>query len=79
MRQQRMLLAFCRHALTRKLLACRTIYNMCTQKPPNDYSEQLYTRYRESFSMYIKERVNLLPTLDLSQTTLQLVLQGAHV
>ncbi|CAK0760120.1 Cullin-1 [Coccomyxa viridis] len=38
-----------------------TIYNMCTQKPPNDYSEQLYTRYRESFSVYIKERV--LPAL----------------
>ena len=52
---------------------------MCTQKPPNDYSEQLYTRYRESFSVYIKERVNLLPTLDISQTSLQLVLQGAHV
>lgn len=38
-------------------LLCRTIYNMCTQKPPNDYSEQLYTRYRESFSVYIRERV----------------------
>ncbi|OIW06777.1 hypothetical protein TanjilG_11502 [Lupinus angustifolius] len=23
------------------------IYNMCTQKPPNDYSEQLYEKYRE--------------------------------
>lgn len=38
-------------------LPCRTIYNMCTQKPPNDYSEQLYTRYRQSFSVYITERV----------------------
>ena len=41
----------------RKALTCRTIYNMCTQKPPNDYSEQLYTRYRESFSLYIRDRV----------------------
>ncbi|KAF1860702.1 hypothetical protein Lal_00000115 [Lupinus albus] len=23
------------------------IYNMCTQKPPNDYSQQLYEKYRE--------------------------------
>ena len=51
---------------------------MCTQKPPNDYSEQLYTRYRESFSVYIKERVNVLLIIDISQATLQLVLQGAH-
>ena len=38
-------------------LLCRTIYNMCTQKPPNDYSEPLYTKYREAFSTYISERV----------------------
>ncbi len=36
------------------------IYNMCTQKPPNDYSEQLYTRYRDSFSLYISEKACLL-------------------
>jgi Cullin family len=30
---------------------------MCTQKPPNDYSEQLYTRYREAFSNYINDKV----------------------
>ena len=46
---------------------------MCTQKPPNDYSEQLYTRYRESFSVYIKERVELVPTLYVSQLILHLV------
>ncbi|KAK9809634.1 hypothetical protein WJX73_009175 [Symbiochloris irregularis] len=34
-----------------------TIYNMCTQKPPHDYSEQLYVRYREAFAKYIDERV----------------------
>ncbi|KAG5628231.1 hypothetical protein H5410_013449 [Solanum commersonii] len=30
-----------------------TIYNMCTQKPPHDYSQQLYDKYREAFEEYI--------------------------
>eukprot|EP00879_Flechtneria_rotunda_P005254 GHRR01005539.1.p1 GENE.GHRR01005539.1~~GHRR01005539.1.p1 ORF type:complete len:335 (+),score=120.01 GHRR01005539.1:715-1719(+) len=38
-----------------------TIYNMCTQKPPYDYSEQLYQRYREAFNNYINDKV--LPSL----------------
>jgi hypothetical protein len=38
-------------------LLCRTIYNMCTQKPPQDYSQQLYDRYRESFEEYINSMV----------------------
>lgn len=38
-----------------------TIYNMCTQKPPHDYSKQLYTKYNEAFNFYITERV--LPSL----------------
>ncbi|GLJ46218.1 hypothetical protein SUGI_0973740 [Cryptomeria japonica] len=38
-----------------------TIYNMCTQKPPQDYSQQLYDRYRESFEDYITTMV--LPAL----------------
>ncbi|CAM6047545.1 unnamed protein product [Sphagnum compactum] len=38
-----------------------TIYNMCTQKPPQDYSQQLYDRYRESFEDYINSMV--LPAL----------------
>lgn len=38
-----------------------TIYNMCTQKPPHDYSKELYERYKQSFSTYIAERV--LPSL----------------
>jgi hypothetical protein len=42
--------------LDRQLL-CRTIYNMCTQKPPQDYSQQLYDRYRESFEEYINSMV----------------------
>ncbi|KAL3328694.1 hypothetical protein AABB24_036036 [Solanum stoloniferum] len=34
-----------------------TIYNMCTQKPPNDYSQQLYEKYREAFVEYINSTV----------------------
>ncbi|KAF5736967.1 cullin-like protein1 [Tripterygium wilfordii] len=38
-----------------------TIYNMCTQKPPHDYSQQLYDKYRDSFEEYISATV--LPSL----------------
>ncbi|KEH37311.1 putative cullin protein, neddylation [Medicago truncatula] len=38
-----------------------TIYNMCTQKPPNDYSQPLYDKYREAFEEYILSTV--LPSL----------------
>ncbi|PWA91453.1 cullin [Artemisia annua] len=38
-----------------------TIYNMCTQKPPNDYSQQLYDKYKEAFVEYINSMV--LPSL----------------
>uniref|UniRef100_A0A7R9VZX3 Cullin family profile domain-containing protein n=1 Tax=Chlamydomonas euryale TaxID=1486919 RepID=A0A7R9VZX3_9CHLO len=38
-----------------------TIYNMCTQKPPHDYSEQLYGKYREAFNQYITDKV--MPSL----------------
>ncbi|XP_022137923.1 cullin-1-like [Momordica charantia] len=38
-----------------------TIYNMCTQKPPHDYSQQLYDKYCESFEEYIISSV--LPSL----------------
>ncbi|XP_059437397.1 cullin-1-like [Corylus avellana] len=34
-----------------------TIYNMCTQKPPHDYSQQLYDKYREVFEEYITSTV----------------------
>lgn len=30
---------------------------MCTQKPPHDFSEQLYNRYRDCFSQYISDKV----------------------
>eukprot|EP00850_Spirogloea_muscicola_P012722 SM000083S22769 [mRNA] locus=s83:517137:518922:+ [translate_table: standard] len=38
-----------------------TIYNMCTQISPLDYSQQLYDRYREAFKDYIQSMV--LPAL----------------
>lgn len=38
-----------------------TIYNMCTQKPPHDYSQQLYEKYKEAFDEYILSTV--LPSL----------------
>ncbi|XP_022727597.1 cullin-1-like isoform X2 [Durio zibethinus] len=34
---------------------------MCTQKPPHDYSQQLYDKYREAFEEYITSMV--LPSL----------------
>ncbi|KAG2490035.1 hypothetical protein HYH03_011500 [Edaphochlamys debaryana] len=34
---------------------------MCTQKPPHDYSEQLYGKYRDAFNKYINDKV--LPAL----------------
>ena len=30
---------------------------MCTQKPPYDYSEQLYGRYRDAINNYIADKV----------------------
>ncbi|CAA7015680.1 unnamed protein product [Microthlaspi erraticum] len=38
-----------------------TIYNMCTQKPPNDYSRELYDRYRQVCEDYLTQRA--LPCL----------------
>ncbi|KAI3853624.1 hypothetical protein MKW98_025141 [Papaver atlanticum] len=38
-----------------------TCYNMCTQKPPHDYSQQLYEKYKEASENYINETV--LPSL----------------
>mmetsp|Transcript_20406 Transcript_20406/g.49633 ORF Transcript_20406/g.49633 Transcript_20406/m.49633 type:complete len:758 (-) Transcript_20406:1630-3903(-) len=38
-----------------------TVYNMCTQRTPNNWSEQLYKRYGESISKYVKEKI--LPAL----------------
>ncbi|KAE8685197.1 Cullin-2 [Hibiscus syriacus] len=38
-----------------------TIYNMCNQKEPHDYSEQLYNKYKETLDEYITSTV--LPPL----------------
>ncbi|XAR61292.1 hypothetical protein NMG60_11034942 [Bertholletia excelsa] len=38
-----------------------TIYNMCTQKPPHDYSQALYEKYGDAFEEYISSTV--LPSL----------------
>ncbi|AES91842.2 putative cullin [Medicago truncatula] len=38
-----------------------TVYNMCTQKPPHDYSQPLYEKYKETFQDYIVSTV--LPSL----------------
>eukprot|EP00164_Ancoracysta_twista_P002994 GFYU01003990.1.p1 GENE.GFYU01003990.1~~GFYU01003990.1.p1 ORF type:complete len:730 (-),score=273.89 GFYU01003990.1:441-2630(-) len=38
-----------------------TVYNMCIQKPPHNWSEQLYTRYSESVANYLKDSV--LPSI----------------
>ena len=31
-----------------------TVYDMCTQKHPHDHSEQLYERYEQAFSTYVR-------------------------
>lgn len=31
---------------------------MCTQKAPNDYSQELYDRYRKVFEDYLTQRVS---------------------
>jgi len=33
---------------------------MCTQKPPHDYSQQLYDKYREAFEEYITSTVRII-------------------
>ncbi|XLR08756.1 hypothetical protein S83_036694, partial [Arachis hypogaea] len=43
------------------LMLYTTIYNMCTQRPPHDYSQQLYDKYKEVFEEYIQSTV--LPSL----------------
>ncbi|KAI9195581.1 hypothetical protein LWI28_016303 [Acer negundo] len=43
------------------MMLYETIYNMCTQKPPHDYSQQLYEKYRESIEEYITSTV--LPSI----------------
>mmetsp|Transcript_8195 Transcript_8195/g.26051 ORF Transcript_8195/g.26051 Transcript_8195/m.26051 type:complete len:755 (+) Transcript_8195:75-2339(+) len=39
-----------------------TVYNMCTQRTPNNWSEQLYNRYGEAMRTYVDRQV--LPALE---------------
>ena len=38
-----------------------SVYDMCTQKPPHDYSQALYERYRTIFTEYIEREVREEP------------------
>jgi hypothetical protein len=51
---------------------------MCTQKPPYDYSEQLYNRYRDSFSLYITEKVTA-PPITIENLHRTLLISGIKV
>ncbi|KAI3858247.1 hypothetical protein MKX03_001048, partial [Papaver bracteatum] len=44
---------------------CTTVYNMCTQKPPYDYSMQLCKRYKGVFDDYLISKV--LPAIQEKQ------------
>ncbi|XP_018723722.2 cullin-1 isoform X1 [Eucalyptus grandis] len=43
------------------MMAYASVYNMCTQKPPHDYSQQLYDRYGQEIRKYLLQTV--LPSL----------------
>ena len=34
-----------------------SVYNMCTQKNPYDYSSDLYGKFRDSFTSYVEAKV----------------------
>lgn len=38
--------------------ACSNVYNLCTQKPPHDFSEALYDRYNTVFREYLEQKVS---------------------
>ncbi|GMY16840.1 cullin-1 [Fagus crenata] len=44
-----------------RMMIYTTVHTMCTQKPPHDYSQQLYDKYREVFEEYISSTV--LPSI----------------
>jgi cullin 1 len=52
-----------------------TVYNMCTQRTPNNWSEQLYRRYGEAMSDYVQRQV--LPALR-DKTDLPLMKELLH-
>eukprot|EP00927_Polykrikos_kofoidii_P041123 TRINITY_DN3503_c0_g2_i1.p1 TRINITY_DN3503_c0_g2~~TRINITY_DN3503_c0_g2_i1.p1 ORF type:complete len:760 (+),score=180.57 TRINITY_DN3503_c0_g2_i1:98-2377(+) len=52
-----------------------TVYNMCTQRAPNNWSEQLYRRYGEAMSDYVQRQV--LPGF-ADKTDIQLMKELLH-
>jgi len=52
-----------------------TVYNMCTQRTPNNWSEQLYRRYGEAMSDYVQRQV--LPALE-DKTDIALMKELLH-
>jgi len=52
-----------------------TVYNMCTQRTPNNWSEQLYRRYGEAMSDYVQRQV--LPALQ-DKTDIALMKELLH-
>lgn len=52
-----------------------TVYNMCTQRTPNNWSEHLYRRYGEAMSDYVQRQV--LPALK-DKTDIQLMKELLH-
>eukprot|EP00927_Polykrikos_kofoidii_P041122 TRINITY_DN3503_c0_g1_i1.p1 TRINITY_DN3503_c0_g1~~TRINITY_DN3503_c0_g1_i1.p1 ORF type:complete len:754 (+),score=150.57 TRINITY_DN3503_c0_g1_i1:98-2359(+) len=52
-----------------------TVYNMCTQRTPNNWSEQLYRRYGEAMSDYVQRQV--LPGF-ADKTDIQLMKELLH-
>ncbi|XP_048136089.1 cullin-1-like isoform X2 [Rhodamnia argentea] len=39
------------------MMTYASVYNMCTQKPPHDYSQVLYDRFREEIEKYLDQAV----------------------
>jgi len=52
-----------------------TVYNMCTQRTPNNWSDQLYRRYGEAMSDYVQRQV--LPALQ-DKTDIALMKELLH-
>ena len=50
---------------------------MCTQKPPHDYSQQLYDRYRASFQDYISSKVLMVAVAAAAQHSCSILWCGS--
>lgn len=58
------------------LFQCRTIYDLCTQKPPRNYSQQLYDRYIEAFDEYFSTTVSCVLLLQLHASWVQVLVDN---